>query len=159
MSTLRLLSDGDDNFTECSLVIHLKIKMIKHKIEQSFLEAYGLIEKECTHSEIILQTKHVNSGSHKKQALTLFYAALEIHLRCPGSQCFIHQVNTLRTLINPGFEIEKSLIGDHSFSLDSNVSFYLNEAGLELGSSENVDLAQLNLIHKSLLSRVSRKVA
>ena len=170
MTKLRIVTEEEDNisFPDNSLVIYLRVMGSDTYKDLSFLKSYELILEEYGDREVLLRCKHRASGDHKKQALSLFYAALEIHLHSPFSKSFIYQVNSMRELLQSNFSSENSLLKTwHAslapLSIDGHVTSYLKEVDLEVGFSDHeihhVDAKTLQHIYYGMSNQVSRKAA
>lgn len=113
---------------------------------------------------LVAQTRWRQPGEHKKQALTLFFAAMELRHRVPGSRCLLIQHNGLRSALGSrinGFhhhgedarQVVDWLGESHAFTLDGATTHHLAQAGLPIAASHehaHLDEKALADIHRHL---------
>jgi len=117
-------------------------------------KAWGL-DYTDTPDGINLKCSSQKSGEHKLQALTLFYAFLEIHSKNPNAKCVLRVVDTLKALINPSLKTSLPLMNDpHPLCLDASVSFILNEIEIPVGEPT----WEFNFVSKDVLGKIRESI-
>jgi hypothetical protein len=170
-NSLRGLEDHD-LFHSTGIVVHLLIAPQDENQIRSVAETYGLVPvaQKGEGRHVSHWTAHWRlPGTHKKQALNLFFAAMELHRRHAPSRTFIYQTLGLSETLVKRLEgitpshsspvdhfIQEWLKGDDpSLSLHSMVGNHLVQAGIpiEVGAAESMlrlTSEQIAKLHQSL---------
>jgi hypothetical protein len=151
MKHLKLITEGED-FPEGALSVQLCVH--GQSITEEFLHAWDLVVTQKS-GYSALTPKTMKSGDHKKQAITLFFAALDLHLHHPKTHLLIHLVNPIRDLISLDMAVVDEWKKSHpAFCVDSSISFYLTESGFNVGSNDN----QIHFVPEIVLKRIHREI-
>jgi|GEM_PF-6779159 len=149
-------SDGENNlrglgdaelFMGSGLDVHLIVRNPPpHESVKSIADAYGL---HFRHDESDGHAVHFHAlwrlpGEHKKQAIKVFFAALEIHHKFSAARCLITERSELRSLLadrigNAKTETDQNrewVQGRARFTVDASITHYLHQAGFMVQPSE-----------------------
>jgi hypothetical protein len=157
-------------FGDSKLVVHLLASGIGDGALAPVCARYGL---SCEPSNDVphgfrVSLRHPGAGEHKKQALALFFAALELHRSVPGIRCLIHQRNGVRAALvhriegaHPGASEEARTIREWKsemapLAIDAPVSAYLHQAGIAIapaGKLTRLDENEISRLHADLVAR------
>jgi hypothetical protein len=120
----------------------------------SLLEAYGLIQEDDGETALV-RARAPRDGEHKLQALTLFFAALEITRRDANARLALFEVSPLHRAIADGARRDgREAAGDifHRAAglLDSGSPLTLDDASAAYLRQASFDLGQTRLSHEDL---------
>jgi hypothetical protein len=163
---------GDQNlFQKSSLAIHL---IVRGKVDATTVadleKAYGLKADGLRDGDFHFQSKQIVPGSHKSQALSIFFAAMEIARKHSDIAMFAYQSNGLAEMVKHGTStpsaeqtsqiqhIAKWRPEGHGLWVDAAVVTYLRQVDVKVPGADfeptKLTSDQLTQIHKNWVASV-----